>query len=173
MNTPTEDKGYVYPDPATRPRAMVLTILGAIGVLAVGLVLHSVVRPWLDRYFLELEALAKHDPLAVKRSLLNLMALILAVSGTLAVGLGIWAVHSGWQMRRAEQWPLPGMKVYRRTKILDSKSARRRGGASHRLGAHPGDRRTGDGLEDISLQPHIFRCAQIPQIGCHRRRLRA
>ena len=127
MNSPIEDQGYVYPDPATRRRAIVLAILGGIFVLVVGLVLHSVVRAWLDRYFLELEKLARHDLLAVKRSLLNLMALIFGVSGTLALGFGIWIIHTGWQMTRAERWPRPGMKVYRRTKILDGKSARRRG----------------------------------------------
>jgi len=73
MSMQTEDKGYAHPDPATRRRAIVLAIFGGICVLAVGLLLLSVVRPWLDHYFLELEELAKHDPLAAKRGLLNLI----------------------------------------------------------------------------------------------------
>jgi len=122
-----EDKGYAYPDPATRRRAIVLAIIGVILVLAVGLLLQSVVRPWLDQYFLELEELIKRDRLAATRSLLNLIALILAANGILAFGLGIWTIRTGWQMAKAEQWPRPGTKVYRRVKILDRKSARRRG----------------------------------------------
>jgi len=93
----------------------------------VGLLLLSVVRPWLDHYFLELEELAKHDPLAAKRGLLNLIAPIFAMNGSFAFGLGLWMIHVGWQMARAEQWPRPGIKIYRRVKILDGKSARRRG----------------------------------------------
>ena len=127
MSMQTEDKGYAQPDPATRRRAIVLAIFGGICVLAVGLLLLSVVRPWLDHYFLELEELAKHDPLAAKRGLLNLIAPIFAMNGSFAFGLGLWMIHVGWQMARAEQWPRPGMKIYRRVKILDGKSARRRG----------------------------------------------
>jgi len=93
----------------------------------VGLLLLSVVRPWLDHYFLELEELAKHDPLAAKRGLLNLIAPIFALNGSFAFGLGLWMIHVGWQMARAEQWPRPGIKIYRRVKILDDRSARRRG----------------------------------------------
>jgi hypothetical protein len=106
---------------------MILATVGGICVLAVGLLPHSVVRPWLDRYFLELEELAKHDPLAANQSLLDLIAPIMAVSSSLAFGIGLWTIHTGWQMARAEQWPPPGMKVYRRVKILDRTSARRRG----------------------------------------------
>ena len=126
-STRLEDKGYAYPDPATRRRAIVLAIIGGIFVLAVGLLLHSVVRPWLDQYFLELEELIKRDPLAAKRSLLNLIAAIFAASGSLAFGLGIWTILTGWKMSKAEQWPRPGTKVYWRVKILDRKSARCRG----------------------------------------------
>jgi hypothetical protein len=122
-----EDESYVYPEPATRRRAIVLAVFGGLGVLAVGLVLHSVVRPWLDHYFLELEELVKRDPRAATRSLRNLIALIFAVHGTPAFGLGIWFIYTGWLVTRVERWPRPGTTVYRRVKILDGKAARRRG----------------------------------------------
>jgi hypothetical protein len=129
MHTHTKDESYAYPDPATRRRAIVLAVVGGLCVLAVGVLLHSVVRPWLDDYSRELEKLMKHDPPAAKRSLLNLIALILALNSGLALGLAIWTIRTGWQMTRAERWPRPGMKIYRRTKILDAKTARRQGKA--------------------------------------------
>jgi hypothetical protein len=127
MDMDMEDKGYVYPDPNARRRIIVLAIFSGTCVLAVGLLLHSVVRPWLGHYFLALEELAKHDPLAANRSLRNVLALVFAVNGSLAFGLGIWTCYTGWQMTRAERWPRPGAKVYRRVKILDANSTRRRG----------------------------------------------
>ena len=114
------------PDPTTR-RRVVLAIFTGTCLLAMGLLLHGVVRPWLDHHLLALEELAKHDPLAAKRSLCNVCALILEVNGILAFGLGIWICYTGWQMARAEQWPRPGAKVYRGVKIFDAKSVRRRG----------------------------------------------
>jgi len=134
MDTHMEDKRYVYPDPNTRRRVIVLAIFGGTCVLAVGFLLHRVVRPWLDHYFLALEELAKRDPLAANRSLRNVLALVFAVNGSLAFGLGIWTCYTGWQMTRAEQWPRPGTKVYRRVKILDADSARRRGNVLIGLG---------------------------------------
>ena len=118
-----EDRGYAHPDPATRRRA----IFSGIGVVAVGVLLHSVVRPWLDHYFSALEELARHDPMAAQRSLLNVIAVMVALNGSVAFGVGTWIFYRGWQMARAEQWPLPGAKVYWRVKILDDRSARRRG----------------------------------------------
>jgi hypothetical protein len=122
-----EDKGYLHPDPATRRRVMVVAVLSGICVLAIGVLLLSVVRPWLDRYFLALEELARHNPVAANRSLLNVMALMVALNTSVAIGFGIWIFYLGWRMMKAEQWPRPGMNVYARVKILDARSARRRG----------------------------------------------
>jgi hypothetical protein len=117
----------MYPDPAARRRAIVVAVISGIFVLAAGLLLHSVVRPWLDQYFGDLEELIVRDPLAAKRSLLNLMAFTFAATGVLAFGIGIWAILRGWQMTKAERWPRPGTKVYYRVKVLGRVSARRRG----------------------------------------------
>ena len=106
---------------------MAVAIFSGIGVVAVGVLLHSVVRPWLDHYFSALEELARHDPMAAQRSLLNVIAVMVALNGSVAFGVGTWIFYRGWQMARAEQWPLPGAKVYWRVKILDDRSARRRG----------------------------------------------
>jgi len=106
-----EDRGYAHPDPATRRRVMAVAILSGIGVVAVGVLLHSVVRPWLDHYFSALEELARHDPMAAQRSLLNVIAVMVALNGSVAFGVGTWIFYRGWQMARAEQWPLPGAKV--------------------------------------------------------------
>jgi len=122
-----DDNGYAYPDPGARPRMIIVAIFSAICVLAFGLLLLGVVRPWLDDYLLALEKLAMHDPLAAKRGFLDLIALVVAFADSVAIGFGIWSIHEGWQMARAERWPPRGMKIRWRMKILDGKSARRRG----------------------------------------------
>jgi len=106
---------------------MTVAILSAICVLAVGLLLYGVVRAWLDRYFRAVEELARRDPVAAMRGLLDVIALMLALSGAMAIGFGIWIFYDGWRMARAERWPPSGRRVYWRVKILDGKSARRRG----------------------------------------------
>jgi hypothetical protein len=122
-----ETREYVYPDAMTRRRRVVVAVWTGIGVLAFGLLVHLVVRPWLDGYFAGLNELAKHDPPAAGRTVLRLVGTFAALSGSLLAMCGFYLAYVGWQTVRAKRWPYPGMKIYRRWRILDGRAAVRRG----------------------------------------------
>lgn len=129
-----EKNGYVYPDPVTRRRAVAVVILAGIGVLALGLGAQFVLRPWVDAYFAGLDELAKRDPVAASQKLLRLVSVVMAANGGVLAAAGLYLCLAGRQTGKAERWPYPGMKIRRRWKILDGRSARRRGRLLFALG---------------------------------------
>jgi len=122
-----EENGYAYPDAATKRRAIIGVILAFIGAILLGFLFQTVVRPWTDRYFAALDELAQHDPMAAKRKLLSVVALAALLKGSVTIASGLYVFHVGRQTVRAGCWPYPGLKIYRRWKIHDGESARRRG----------------------------------------------
>lgn len=79
---------------------------------------------WIPRYYAELDALAKIDPVASARKLAEFTSMLLLAPVLTAIVVVIPVVVIAYRVVRVGRWPMPGAKVRRRTEVIAGWCAR-------------------------------------------------
>lgn len=98
--------------------------IGLAVALPFALAAHWFFKVWTPRYFAELDALAKVDPVESAHKLVWFVSLELLVPVVFGVCAGTWVIVVASRVIRAGRWPLPGAKVLKRTEVVGGWCAR-------------------------------------------------